>query len=94
MAFAEVELDSPDTSNGNMMDLGVEFGVTSLPTLIGFGGRRAQRVTDRVVDTRLLSDAEGMAKWVDGVMEKGDPFGVDGGAGGGGGGGILSRIFG
>lgn len=95
LALAELELDSPDTSNGRMMDLGIEFGVTSLPTLIGFGGRRAQRVTDRVVDTKLLTDRARMEQWVDEVMSKGDPFAVDAGSGGSGGGsGILSRLFG
>ncbi|KAI1618073.1 hypothetical protein EDD36DRAFT_491579 [Exophiala viscosa] len=93
LAFAEVELDSPDNSNGNMMDLGVEWGVTSMPTLVGFGGRRAERVTERVVDTRMLSDPVRMAEWVDEWMRKGDPF-AKGGSGGAGGGGILSRIFG
>ena len=45
LAFAELELDSPDMSNGKMIDLGVEYGVNSMPTLVGFGGRRAERVT-------------------------------------------------
>lgn len=90
LAFAEVELDSPDRSNGNMMDLGVEYGVTSMPTLMGFGGRRAERVTERVVDTRLMSDAKAIAAWVDEQMKKGDPFPSQGSGGGG----ILSRIFG
>ncbi len=101
VAFAEVELDSPDTSNGNMLDLGVEYGVTSMPTLMGFGGRRAERVTERVVDTRLLSDERSMARWVDEQMRKGDPFPGQGGGGDGGGGaggaggrGLLARIFG
>ena len=90
LAFAELELDSPDDSNGKMLDLGVEYGVTSMPTLIGFGGRRAQRVTDRIVDTRMLSDERAMGKWIDEEMKKGDPFPSQGGGGGG----ILSRIFG
>jgi thiol-disulfide isomerase/thioredoxin len=95
LALAEVELDSPDQSNGTMMDLGVEYGVTSMPTLIGFGGRRAERVTDRLVDTRFMSNPQQMAAWVDEQMKRGDPFpGQKGGGGGGGGGGILSRIFG
>jgi len=91
LAFAEVELDSPDRSNGSMMDLGVEYGVNSMPTLIGFGGRRAERVTDRVVDTRLLTNEVSLAAWLDDEMKKGDPFP---GAGGGSSGGLLSRIFG
>lgn len=95
LAFAEVELDSPDTSNGNMFDLGVEYGVTSMPTLMGFGGRRAERVTDRLVDTRLMGDAKRIAAWVDEQMKKGDPFpGNDGTGSGGGGRSVLGRIFG
>jgi thiol-disulfide isomerase/thioredoxin len=89
--FAEVELDSPDNSNGNMMDLGVEFGVTSMPTLMGFGGRRAERITDRVVDTNMMGDRRRMEAWVDEVMRKGDPSGT---GSGGGGGGLLSKLFG
>ncbi len=89
LAFAELELDSPDDSNGKMLDLGVEFGVTSMPTLIGFGGRRAQRVTERIVDTRMLSDERAMGRWMDEEMKKGDPFPTQGG-----GGGFLNKIFG
>jgi thiol-disulfide isomerase/thioredoxin len=88
--FAEVELDSPDNSNGNMMDLGVEFGVTSMPTLMGFGGRRAERVTDRVVDTNMMGDRRRMEAWVDEVMKKGDPSPGSGDGGGG----LLSKLFG
>lgn len=91
LAFAELELDSPDESNGKMLDLGVEYGVTSMPTLIGFGGRRAERVTDRIVDTRMMSDERALAKWIDEEMKKGDPFPSQGASGSGG---VLSRIFG
>ncbi|KEF59439.1 uncharacterized protein A1O9_04283 [Exophiala aquamarina CBS 119918] len=97
LAFAEVQLDSPDRSNGSMMDLGVEYGVTSMPTLIGFGGRRAEKVTDRVVDTRLLSNEASLAAWLDEQMGKGDRFPGGGGGGQNGTGstgGLLSRIFG
>ncbi|KIW66713.1 hypothetical protein PV04_06018 [Phialophora macrospora] len=89
LAFAELELDSADMSNGKMLDLGVEYGVTSMPTLIGFGGSRAERVTERIVETRMLSNEGAMAKWIDEEMKKGDPF-----PGQGGGGGVLSKIFG
>ncbi|KIW85187.1 hypothetical protein Z517_00577 [Fonsecaea pedrosoi CBS 271.37] len=91
LAFAEVELDSPDMSNGNMMDLGVEYGVRSMPTLMGFGGRRAERVTDRLVDTRMMGDEKAMAKWIDDEMKKGDSFPSSNQSGGGG---FLSKIFG
>ncbi|ETI22802.1 hypothetical protein G647_06878 [Cladophialophora carrionii CBS 160.54] len=89
LAFAELELDSPDMSNGKMLDLGVQYAVTSMPTLIGFGGRRAERVTERIVDTRMLSNEGVMAKWIDEEMKKGDPFPGQTGTGG-----LLSKIFG
>jgi hypothetical protein len=75
-----------------MMDLGVEFGISSMPTLVGFGGRRGERVTDRVSDTRLLADERGMGEWVDQEMKKGDSYPSSGGSGGGMG--LLRRIFG
>jgi thiol-disulfide isomerase/thioredoxin len=92
LALTEVELDSPDTSNGMMMDLGVEWGVNSIPTLIGFGGRRADRITERLDDVKVMSDRARISDWVDEAMRKGDPFGTQ--TGGGGGGGLLSRLFG
>jgi hypothetical protein len=88
VAFAEVELDSPDTSNGNMMDLGVEYGITSLPTLVGFGGRRAERVTDRLVDWKMMANKTRIEGWIDEQMSKDDPSGSTGS------GGILAKIFG
>jgi hypothetical protein len=90
LSFAEVELDSPDTSNGNMMDLGVEWGIMSMPTLIGFGGRRAERVTERVTDTSFMKDQARMREWVDEVMRKGDPSGTSGSTGGG----LIKSLFG
>jgi len=88
LSFAEVELDSSDQSNGNMMDLGIEYGIMSLPTLAGFGGRRTERLTDRIVDTRMMGDKTRMATWIDAEMKKGDRFST-----GGGGGGLLTKIF-
>jgi len=90
LALTEVELDSADTSNGKMMDLGVEWGVSSMPTLIGFGGRRADRITERLDDVKIMSDRARISDWVDDAMRKGDPFGTQGGGGRG----LLSRLFG
>jgi hypothetical protein len=89
LSFAEVELDSPDQSSGNMMDLGIEYGITSLPTLAGFGGRRTERLTVRIVDTKMMGDKTRMAAWIDEEMKKGDPFGTRSGEGG-----LFSRLFG
>jgi thiol-disulfide isomerase/thioredoxin len=94
LTFAEVELDSPDRSNGAMADLGVEYGISSIPTLVGFGGRRAERVTERVADTKMMGSRECMKVWLDEWMEKGDPFGTDSGNGSSGIGGILGKLFG
>lgn len=95
LAFAEVELDSPDQSNGPVANLGMEYGITSLPTLAGFGGRRAERMTEKVVDTKLMASRERMEAWLDEWMEKGDPSGTGTGTDGGmGGDGLLGRVFG
>ena len=72
-----------------MTDIGIEYGVTSVPTLVGFGGRRAERVTDRIVDTKLLADKDRMLEWVDKVMQKGDPHGTGGSSGGG----LFGKLF-
>lgn len=93
LAFAEVELDSPDRSSGAVADLGVECGISSIPTLVGFGGRRAERVTDRVVDTNLMGSRERVEAWLDQWMEKGDPFGT-GSSGPSDAGSLLRRLFG
>lgn len=94
LALAEVELDSPDRSNGAVADLGVEYGISSIPTLVGFGGRRAERVTERIVDMKMMGNREKMKAWVDDCMEKGDPFGSNSGNGSAGTPGILGRLFG
>lgn len=94
LALAEVELDSPDRSNGAVADLGVEYGISSIPSLVGFGGRRAERVTERVVDTSMMANKERMKEWLNEWMEKGDPFGTSTKNGSGGTGGILGKFFG
>ncbi len=65
-----------------------------MPTLIGFGGRRADRVTERLADTKLMCDRAGISEWVDEAMRKGDPYATGSGDGGNGKGGLLSRLFG
>lgn len=94
LALAEVELDSPDQSNGPVADLGVEYGISSIPSLVGFGGRRAERVTEKLVDTKMMGDRERMKACLDEWMEKGDPSGPDTGNSSGSIGGILGRLFG
>ena len=69
-----------------MYDVGIEYGVRSIPTLIGFGGRRAERVTERLADERKLKDKDFMSGWIDEQMKNGDPSPNQGG--------LFSRIFG
>lgn len=91
--FADIELDSPDRSNGAVSDLGVEYGISSIPSLVGFGGRRAERVTERVVDTDMMESKKRMKEWLDEWMGKGDPFETDSSTRLGGGG-IIGKLFG
>ena len=72
-----------------MTDIGIEYGITSMPTLAGFGGRRAERLTERIVDTKMLGDKDRMLEWVDQVMRKGDPYGTGGASGGG----LFGKLF-
>jgi len=85
IAFAELELDSPerDEEGGGrgwttMYDAGIEYGVRSVPTLMGFGGRRAERITDRLADEKMLRDNQYMQDWIDEIMRKGDPHPSEG----------------
>jgi len=94
LAIAEVALDSSDHSNGSVADLGMEYGISSIPSLVGFGGRRAERVTERVVDIQLMGDRERMKAWLDDWMEKGDPFGTDSGNASRRTAGLLGKLFG
>lgn len=94
LALAEVELDSPDHSNGPMADLSVEYGISSIPSLVGFGGTRAERVTEKLVDTKMMGDRERMKAWLDESMEKGDPSGPNAENKSGFTGGILGKLFG
>ena len=72
--LAHAELDSSDESNGAMRDIGVEYGITSIPSLVGFGGRRAEKVTESLEDEKMLGDEDRLSKWLDTEMERGDPF--------------------
>lgn len=80
-----------------MYDVGIEYGVRSVPVLMGFGGRRAERITERVGSERQLGDRAYMERWIDEVMQRGDPHGTGAGGAGessAGGGGLFARIFG
>lgn len=71
----------------NMYDVGIEYGVTSVPVLMGFGGTRAERVTDRIADVNKLKNKEWLQNWIDEAMRKGDPHPSEGR-------GLFSKLFG
>jgi len=71
-----------------MMELGVEFGVTSVPTLLAFGTRRREpRFASRVTDVKKMGDRDWLQTWIDKEMARPE------GGGGGTGGGILGKLF-
>lgn len=76
VAYAPVELDSPDVQSAN---LALEYMITSVPTLLSFDAGEAQLET-RVVDGRLLADRAFLEGWVRAEATR------HGGRGGGGGG--------
>ena len=75
--FAEVELDSPDRSNGAVADLGIEYGISGIPSMVAFGGRRAQRLTEIEEDVFLMSKEERVEEWLNRWMGKGDPHEIE-----------------
>ncbi|TVY40430.1 hypothetical protein LOCC1_G004238 [Lachnellula occidentalis] len=83
VSFCEVEYDAPDIMEGG---LGMEFMITSMPTLLSFDRGEAQTQT-KVVDARKMGDREWMREWI--KMEARRQ-----GGGGGGGGGLFGGLFG
>lgn len=70
------------------MELGVEFGITNLPTLLAFGPRRQEpRFSSRITDIKRMMDRDWLQQWVNEEAAKGE--GGEGGAGGG----LLGKLF-
>ncbi|KAG9258694.1 uncharacterized protein F5Z01DRAFT_670401 [Emericellopsis atlantica] len=83
--FAEVEFDAPDN-----MELGQRYMITSLPTLLGFDGRR-EEVVARLVDGRKLADKQFLEEWIWELAKRG---GGGGGGGSSGEKGLFGGLFG
>lgn len=82
MAFAEIELDSPDIG-----EVAGRFVVTSVPTLVSFSAGEMQGAT-RVTDVAKLKDARFLREWIEAESRRG------GGGGAGGSKSIFGGLFG
>jgi len=80
VAFAEVELDSPDIG-----EVAGRYAITSIPLLLAFSRGEAQ-VETRVGDVRKLKDAGFLREWIQREARRGGK--------GGAGGSLLGGLFG
>lgn len=87
MSFCEVEYDAPDVMGSG---LGMDYMITSLPTLLSFDRGEAQ-ITTKVTDPRLLKDREWLKDW---IRTEARRRGEGGGGGGNGLGGLFGGLFG
>lgn len=60
MSFCEVEYDSQDIMDSGM---GIDYMITSLPTLLSFDRGEAQILT-KATDLRMLKDREWLKEWI------------------------------
>ncbi|KAI1473696.1 hypothetical protein F4774DRAFT_29472 [Daldinia eschscholtzii] len=85
VGYCEVQYDAPDVMSSS---LGMDFMVTSIPTLLSFDAGEAQTRT-KVTDGRKLTDRSFLEEWIRNEARR------HGGRGGGSGGpGILGGLFG
>lgn len=84
VSFCEVEYDAPDIMEAG---LGMEYMITSMPTLLSFDRGEAQ-IQTKVMDARKMGDREWMREWIKMEARR------QGGGGGGGGTGLFGGLFG
>ncbi|KAI1472269.1 uncharacterized protein F4812DRAFT_454084 [Daldinia caldariorum] len=85
VGYCEVQYDAPDVMSSS---LGMDFMVTSIPTLLSFDAGEAQ-IRTKVADGRKLTDRSFLEEWIRNEARR------HGGRGGGSGGpGILGGLFG
>ncbi|KAI1652601.1 hypothetical protein F4813DRAFT_383913 [Daldinia decipiens] len=85
VGYCEVEYDAPDVMSSS---LGMDFMITSIPTLFSFDAGEAQ-ISTKITDGRKLADRSFLEEWIRNEARR------HGGRGGGGGGpGILGGLFG
>lgn len=82
LAYCEVEYDAPDVMGEG---LGMDYMITSIPTLLSFDAQEAQTQT-KVVDARKLADRRFLEEWLRNEARR------HGGRGGGGGS-LLGGLF-
>ncbi|KAI1394846.1 hypothetical protein F4819DRAFT_493055 [Hypoxylon fuscum] len=88
VGYCQVEFDAPDmTSDG----LGMEYMITSIPTLLSFDAGEAQ-VRTKITDGRKLADKAFLEDWIRNEAKR--HGGRGGGGGGGGGPGLFGGLFG
>lgn len=85
VGYCTVEYDGPDIMSAG---LGMDYMITSIPTLLSFDAGEAQTQT-KTMDARKLSDREFLTEWVKTEARR------HGGRGGGGrGSGLFGGLFG
>ncbi|KAI2462891.1 hypothetical protein F4781DRAFT_161720 [Annulohypoxylon bovei var. microspora] len=60
VSYCEVEYDSPDIMSGG---LGMDYMITSIPTLLGFDAGEAQ-VCTKITDGKRLADRSFLEDWI------------------------------
>ncbi|KAI8957731.1 hypothetical protein F5Y11DRAFT_338570 [Daldinia sp. FL1419] len=84
VGYCEVQYDAPDVMTST---LGMDYMVTSMPTLLSFDAGEAQTRT-KITDGRKLADRDFLEEWIRNEARR------HGGRGGGSGLGILGGLFG
>ncbi|MCJ1471312.1 hypothetical protein MMC07_009960, partial [Pseudocyphellaria aurata] len=82
VGFAEVEVDAP-----GMGDLGGEYFINSMPSLLSFSRQEAQ-LESKITSVDEMKDREFLTLWIQNEAKRG------GAGGAGGGGGLFGGMFG
>lgn len=91
VGYCEVQYDSPDIMSGG---LGMDYMVTSIPTLLSFDAGEAQ-VHTKITDGKRLADRSFLEDWIRNEAKRcGGGGGGGSGRGGNGSTGILGGLFG
>lgn len=85
MSYCTVEFDAPDMMSAGM---GMNYMITSIPTLLSFDNQEAQ-ITTKVHDAKKLADRAFLEEWIRTEARRHGQRG-----GGGGAGGVFGGLFG
>lgn len=91
VALAELDLSSADTGGdagfATMANLGVEYGVANIPTLMSIEPRRSERrLGTKVTDVKALSDKKFLEDWLHKEMSTEEPGNIGTGS-------VFGRLF-